>query len=80
MGSNNSTTPFVKAVVLVLLLTTLLEVASSSRPSEDTKQRLWSRFSPMFYRHPSSSVIRSGSANVVSRRLVPCGPNPLHNR
>ncbi|KAF8008574.1 hypothetical protein BT93_K2290 [Corymbia citriodora subsp. variegata] len=78
-------------LVMIFMISALFQV-SSGRPINEaatggvSQQRLWAKYSPIFFRsfssiHESakSRGNKHGLMHVVSRRLVPCGPNPLHN-
>ncbi|EOY23162.1 Clavata3/esr-related 14, putative [Theobroma cacao] len=59
----------------------------SQATSKETDQRLRDKYSPMFYSSFSAIHIlgkpagtkKFSSVHAVSHRLVPDGPNPLHN-
>ncbi|KAL3714153.1 hypothetical protein ACJRO7_006143 [Eucalyptus globulus] len=76
-------------LVMIFVISALFQVTSARQINEAadrvSQQRLWAKYSSIFQSlssiHDSakSGGEKHGSMHVVSRRLVPCGPNPLHN-
>ncbi|KAI3425395.1 uncharacterized protein J3R85_010306 [Psidium guajava] len=77
-------------LVMILMISALFQVTSSRLFNEGVKgvrkQRLWAKYSPIFFQRFSSICEsaksggeKQGSMHAVSHRLVPGGPNPLHN-
>ncbi|OAY48275.1 hypothetical protein MANES_06G146100v8 [Manihot esculenta] len=74
--------------LIFLILLALVHVTSCRYTYQvpATEQESKTKYSDMFLRSLSaihkaikSSNSKTSSIHAVSRRLVPCGPNPLHN-
>lgn len=85
MTTKNSQLFLISLMVLALVHGTSCRYTNQAITNEETEQGLKTKYSSMFQR-ALSVILRAEESNkkinpihTVSRRSVPCGPNPLHN-
>ncbi|KAK8530689.1 hypothetical protein V6N13_030639 [Hibiscus sabdariffa] len=74
---------YVSRFLAVVIILGFVQVSScrylEHAASNDGDQRLRDKYYPVFFGKPGPGTEHMTSFHAVSRRLVPGGPNPLHN-